>query len=220
MLAHEIAHWHRRDALWLVVSAVVQSLFFFQPLNWLARKRLVLLAELSADDWSVAHTGHGLALAECLAAFAEATQRYRAPVFAAAMAQRRSALVERVERLLAGGHRNGRLTLGTKLAVGVIALLGVAVLPRVVAQAPATAPERATPSAPAEDPSSRSVGEPLDSAEAPEARAVPGATDVPDVRNVPNAANVPDIPDPPPAGPYDDLELGELDVDVDLDAFQ
>jgi beta-lactamase regulating signal transducer with metallopeptidase domain len=36
MLAHELAHLARRDALWLAGASLIERLFFFQPLNRLA----------------------------------------------------------------------------------------------------------------------------------------------------------------------------------------
>lgn len=134
LLAHEMAHWIRRDAQWLVASVVIQSLLFFQPLNWLGHRRQAALAELSADDWSATHTGHGLALAECLAAFAEATQRRPPPVFAATMAHKRSALVHRIERLLEARYDRTVPTLRAKLVICVVAVIAVAVLPGVAAK--------------------------------------------------------------------------------------
>ena len=39
MLAHEIAHLVRRDPQWLVLARAIEMVFFFQPLNRLARRR-------------------------------------------------------------------------------------------------------------------------------------------------------------------------------------
>ena len=38
MLAHELTHLARRDSLWLAGASLIERFFFFQPLNWLARR--------------------------------------------------------------------------------------------------------------------------------------------------------------------------------------
>jgi beta-lactamase regulating signal transducer with metallopeptidase domain len=139
MLAHEMAHWLRRDARWQVAGLAVHAFLFFQPLNALARRRLNSLAELAADDWAAMHTGQGHALAECLATFARACPQRAAPVFVAAMVQRPGALVLRVQRLLAGRHQNGILTRRQQVALALAATLVATALPGVMAQSRVTA---------------------------------------------------------------------------------
>ncbi len=56
MLAHEIAHLVRRDPQWLVLARAIEMVFFFQPLNRLARRRMQEVAEYLCDDWAVART--------------------------------------------------------------------------------------------------------------------------------------------------------------------
>jgi beta-lactamase regulating signal transducer with metallopeptidase domain len=102
VLAHELGHLVRRDPLWLGLSVACESLFFFQPLNVVARRKVQEAAEYLCDDWAVHQTGGSLTLAKCLAEVAtwiEASPR-AAPV--AGMASNRSLLVERVHRLLDG----------------------------------------------------------------------------------------------------------------------
>lgn len=102
MLAHEIAHVARRDPQWLLAALAMRALFFFQPLNLLAQKRLAALAEFACDDWAAEHAGSGRALAECLAGCAERMRRTAIDRFSFAMASPRSALHVRVERLIDG----------------------------------------------------------------------------------------------------------------------
>jgi beta-lactamase regulating signal transducer with metallopeptidase domain len=134
MLAHEIAHVVRRDALWLIVGVVIQALFFFQPLNTLARRRLLLLAEISADDWAATQTGDGRALAECLAEFAERGARQSAPAFAAPMAHSESSLVQRIRRLLNGTIEKGALPMKARLLIALGAVLLTTMIPGLVAR--------------------------------------------------------------------------------------
>jgi beta-lactamase regulating signal transducer with metallopeptidase domain len=53
VLAHEVAHLVRRDPWWLLLAVTLESLFFFQPLNRLARVRLQDEAELLSDALAV-----------------------------------------------------------------------------------------------------------------------------------------------------------------------
>ncbi len=53
MLAHEMAHVHRRDLLWLWLSTLTQPLFFFHPLVWLASRESRLAQEIACDELAV-----------------------------------------------------------------------------------------------------------------------------------------------------------------------
>ncbi|HJX27907.1 MAG TPA: M56 family metallopeptidase, partial [Thermoanaerobaculia bacterium] len=67
MLAHELAHLVRRDPFWLGFGQLMTSLFFFQPLGWVAASRLREISEMRCDEWAVGRTGRPLSLARCLA---------------------------------------------------------------------------------------------------------------------------------------------------------
>lgn len=99
LLAHELAHLARGDALWLACSRLACSLFAFQPLNHLARREWQRAAEFLCDNWAVSRTGAPLALARCLATVAEWRVVPRATA-ASLAATGRSGLVDRIERLL------------------------------------------------------------------------------------------------------------------------
>lgn len=102
ILAHELAHLVRRDPTWLTISRLIESIFFFQPLNILARRRMQEAAEFASDAWASTRVARPLDLAHCLARVAEWTiAAPRLPV--PAMAERRgTSLVRRVERLTTG----------------------------------------------------------------------------------------------------------------------
>lgn len=102
IIAHELAHIVRRDPSWLTAARVIEALFFFQPLNILARRRMQESAEFASDAWASSRVSRPLDLAHCLARVAEWTiASPRLPV--PAMAERRGAvLVRRVERLTTG----------------------------------------------------------------------------------------------------------------------
>jgi len=138
MLAHELAHHVRRDPLWLALGRGIEALFFFQPLNRLARRHLKDTAEMLADGWAVQQTGNGRALAECLTVVARWMVGEQQTLPATAMAGRGSILHRRVERLLdrpqGSADKRGALRLAAVLPVALVAVLAPAVLTR-----PATA---------------------------------------------------------------------------------
>ena len=143
MLAHELAHVLRRDPLWLVAAVVVESVFFFQPLNHLVRRKLSEVAEYQCDDWAARHSGTGVHLAKCLAEVAGWIEREPAPTMASSMAGHRSPIVRRITRLL-DDRRLGvaELRPAWRVGAGLGLLVGVAWLaPGVdeVAAAPAEA---------------------------------------------------------------------------------
>src|SRR5690242_19942714 len=102
MLAHELAHLARRDSLWLAGASVIERVFFFQPLNRLARRELETTAEYLSDEWAMRKTGSAVSLAKCLATVAEWIQASPLGVPVAGLAERRSLLVSRIARLLDG----------------------------------------------------------------------------------------------------------------------
>lgn len=100
-LAHELAHLARRDPAWHFAIGIVEAVFFFQPLNRLARLRLRESAEFRCDEWAARQTGSPLGLARCLAEVASWVAPGRSPIPAGtmAMAEGGSPLVQRVQRL-------------------------------------------------------------------------------------------------------------------------
>jgi HEAT repeat protein len=129
MLAHELAHLARRDPLWLAFASVVERVLWIQPLNRVARRRIVTSAEYLCDEWAVRRTGSGVALARCLAQVAEWIQTSPLGVPVAGMAEERSLLVSRVEKLLAGARHDSR-------SRGVLAVASVAVVFATIALVP------------------------------------------------------------------------------------
>ncbi|MFN8573671.1 MAG: M56 family metallopeptidase [Gemmatimonadaceae bacterium] len=134
ILAHELAHLVRRDVLWLRIVNLVTAVFFFQPLNRLARISWQRNAEFAADDWAVRLTGAPLQLARGLATVAAwigpTTPRLALP---AIVANDRSVLVQRVGRLTAREHPPTRNPGRAWGSVAVVAAMGatVAIAPRV-----------------------------------------------------------------------------------------
>jgi beta-lactamase regulating signal transducer with metallopeptidase domain len=138
VLAHELGHIVRRDPLWCFGSAAICAVLFLQPLNRLARRRLLETAEYLCDDWAADRTGGGLVLARCLAEVATwMTPSAPELEVAPAMAARPSQLVARVQRLVDGGSRHtNRGAWRSRFAAG---LLGVVSLGLVAWSAPGVA---------------------------------------------------------------------------------
>src|SRR5215210_2115993 len=134
MLAHELAHLVRRDPFWLAFGRLLASALFFQPLNWVAVRRLRELSERLCDEWAVERTGSPLSLARCLAEVAGWSIRPVAlPV--PSMADRPSSLAQRIRHLLDDSRSPGRRIRPLWLGAGMVVLLAgaVAVAPGVYA---------------------------------------------------------------------------------------
>ncbi len=158
VLAHELAHLRRFDPVWLVVGSVLEQLFFFQPLNRLARARMQEVAEFLCDDWAAARNGSGLDVARGLASVAAWLDGRATTLPLAGMAEHPSQLLARVTRLLErGGDEVDRLRPWHVGGMALLLLLTVFVAPGVRA-----APERvALGSGPPRPATSRTdVGEP------------------------------------------------------------
>lgn len=101
LLAHELAHLVRRDPAWFALGLLFERVFFFQPMNRLARRHLSELAEVACDDWAVRWTGARLALASCLTEVAGwVVGEQPRPLALPGLAGSPSRLGRRIERLL------------------------------------------------------------------------------------------------------------------------
>lgn len=148
MLAHELAHLARRDPLWLDLASLMERIFFFQPLNRLARRELQRNAEFLCDDWAAERTGSGLPLAHCLARVADWIEASPLGVPVAGMAEQRSLLVTRIARLIEGRRASLPMSRVLTIAVGTVLLSAiVAAMPGVrgIATSSSRAGEPTTP---------------------------------------------------------------------------
>jgi len=145
MLAHELAHLARRDSLWLAGASLMERVFFFQPLNRLARRELETTAEYLSDEWAMRKTGSAVSLAKCLATVAEWIQASPLGVPVAGLAERRSLLVSRIARLLDGRlPQSPASRRGWALAAALGVVVTIAAAPRVSSSPPVplSVPER------------------------------------------------------------------------------
>ena len=123
-LAHELAHLKRRDPVWQLAIGITESIFFFQPLNVVGRKRLRDAAEFLCDDWAVEQTNSPLALAKCLTQISSWVGSAPVPDGMLAMAEGGSPLITRIHRLANWQpSRLGSLRMVTAAAVALVALV-------------------------------------------------------------------------------------------------
>ncbi|MDA1232104.1 MAG: M56 family metallopeptidase, partial [Planctomycetota bacterium] len=105
LLAHELVHVARRDALWNLTIQLIGRVFPFQPLNWLAGRQLRQEMDFVADSQAARTLGERSGMAVCLLRLGDrfAGQRSNVAVssgLAACMASFQSTLGQRIEVLL------------------------------------------------------------------------------------------------------------------------
>ncbi len=59
-LAHELAHFRRRDLYWNLLVAWVSAVFFFWPPVWLAARRYYIAMEMACDEFAIRRAGLNL----------------------------------------------------------------------------------------------------------------------------------------------------------------
>ncbi len=123
MLAHELAHLVRRDPFWLAFGRLLTGIFFFQPLNRVACRRLRELSERLCDEWAVERTGRPLSLARCLAEVAGWSVAPLRELPVPSMADRPSGLARRIRHLLDDARSPERRVRPLWLGAGMLAVL-------------------------------------------------------------------------------------------------
>ncbi|MGC4042394.1 MAG: M56 family metallopeptidase [Armatimonas sp.] len=147
-LAHELAHYNRRDLAWSLLTQLLRAMLWFHPLmHWIARRQ-ELLAEQACDEVALAQLSNRQAYARLLLSLSELPAT-RCPMPAASMASGRSRVGQRIKHLLsaplsiplsARGKVGIALSTLTTLLVGT-ALVGYAKKPPMSTPVPA-APSR------------------------------------------------------------------------------
>src|SRR5262249_114096 len=101
VLAHELSHVARRDALTQLVSAIHRSIFWFSPLPWWLHGRLIDLAEQASDDSALLVIQDPAVYAEVLLGFFQTLNAAPARWLGVSMARGDRAR-RRIERMLSG----------------------------------------------------------------------------------------------------------------------
>jgi beta-lactamase regulating signal transducer with metallopeptidase domain len=150
VLAHELAHVRRWDALTQWVAHLATALFWFHPLVWVAAHRLRQERERACDDAVLEIGTVPAAYAEHLLTLVRSLGRARAPVAALAMA-RRSQFEGRLLAILDSAVRRSAVSRAAGLATAAAAL--ACLLPLAALRTAEAAPVRAVafpPEAPAD----------------------------------------------------------------------
>ncbi len=135
VLAHELAHVARRDALTQLLAALHRSVFWFSPLGWWLERHLAELAEEASDDVALGAISDRNLYAEILVDFLGTVRNARGRLSWQEVSMAKGSRVERrVNRILA--EKSGVLRrlekpiwVGTLLAAMPLACLFAAVRP-------------------------------------------------------------------------------------------
>lgn len=100
ILAHELAHIARRDWLFNLVQAFIETLFYYHPAVWWISQVVCHERENCCDDDALAATGNRLAFAKALVQVQEMANIKPALALGIQGAARRPLLLERIRRIL------------------------------------------------------------------------------------------------------------------------
>jgi bla regulator protein BlaR1 len=127
VLAHEVSHVARRDALTQHVSFLHRAIFWFSPLVWWLNRELADLAEQASDEAALGCGADRSAYARTLLGFFEALQAVPGRVWWQGVAMAKAGQAEqRVERILEWKDAGGNTAMGLKTsAVIMFATLAV-----------------------------------------------------------------------------------------------
>jgi|HubBroStandDraft_3_1064219.scaffolds.fasta_scaffold79659_2 TonB family protein len=121
-LAHERAHVTHRDCYRLWLATVYSCLFWFNPVSWLLRRRLMLLAELTSDREGLRCVEDSTAYATILVQLAAGAR----PLNAAVAMSGRAQLAERINRIMENNMNGHRLGIGRKVALATTSFVAAA----------------------------------------------------------------------------------------------
>ena len=118
VVEHELAHVRRRDWLSQVAAEIVRALYWFNPLVWLACRRLRAESEMAADDAVLAHgTAAARYAAHILDIARELNSRSSLPAPAIV---RRSTLERRVNAMLDASRDRRPLSTAARATAGAL----------------------------------------------------------------------------------------------------
>lgn len=203
VLAHEVSHVARRDALTQRLSLLHRAIFWFSPLAWWLDRHLADLAEQASDEAALACGADRKNYARTLLGFCEALQTAPGRVWWQGVAMAKAGQAEqRVERILSW---EGAVTLGMKKSLAAVVLtLAVPAVYLAASVHPATARPRDTELAQAQAPSPAPTAAPSATSEpaaSPDPNTQPEPAIAPPASNGPIGGVVSGVPTPPPAPP-------------------
>jgi hypothetical protein len=127
VLLHEMAHVRRLDALTQLIAQFAIAIFWFNPLVWLAARRMRVEREHACDDYvlrqGTAPSRYAAELLDLVRSFGTAPAGTARPAFAALAMARPAELEGRMEAILSAGKNRRALGRGRALATACAALL-------------------------------------------------------------------------------------------------
>jgi beta-lactamase regulating signal transducer with metallopeptidase domain len=129
VLAHELAHIARRDWLFNLLQAFVETLFYYHPAVWWMSQVVRNERENCCDDAALAATGNRLAFARALVQVQEMAKPAPLPALALGMSGKsRPLLLERVRRILNQPQQKSQIMekfAATVILLALLALVGL-----------------------------------------------------------------------------------------------
>ena len=117
VLSHELAHIRRGDWVVQLSAELLRAIYWFNPLLWLACRRLRLESEHACDDEVMSHGVEGPDYATHLIELARALNQRRQIWFPAPAMARPSSLERRVRAMLNVHCNRGPISRGTRAAI-------------------------------------------------------------------------------------------------------
>ncbi len=129
ILAHELAHIARRDWIFNLLQAFIESLFYYHPAVWWMSQVIRNERENCCDDAALAATGNPLAFAKALVQVQEMAAPVPVPALALGMSgSRRFLLLERVRRILNQPQQKSQIMeklTATAILLALLAFVGI-----------------------------------------------------------------------------------------------
>jgi beta-lactamase regulating signal transducer with metallopeptidase domain len=217
VLLHELAHVKRRDCLTQTMAHLACAAYWFNPLVWIAARRLRVERENACDDLVLAAGTRGSDYADHLLDIARSLRSGAWPIWSAVTMAHRSQLEGRLMAILNPALPRRSPTRAAAALVAAMAFVGVATLAGVqpVAQAEAAAPDATEAAAPA--PVAAADGSPEQGR--PSTPATPTPTPMPAPTPTPTATPIP-MPVPTQAAVVAPFPIPAPRVEIDIAAVQ
>ena len=120
-LAHELAHYGRRDLHWNRFVYFIRSLLFFHPFVWLATRRYAMAQEIACDEIALRQTKS--APSEYAGILLRLVEQPAAPLSVAALTGQSSTLKARIKAMYQTSNLPSRLVSRTLAVAGIVLLI-------------------------------------------------------------------------------------------------
>ncbi len=128
VLTHELAHIRRGDWIVQLTAELLRAIYWFNPLLWLACRRLRLESEHACDDEVMSRGVDGTDYATHLIELARALNQRRHMWFPAPAMARPSSLERRVRAMLNVHHDRASISRGTRAAIFLLLFVATAIV--------------------------------------------------------------------------------------------